>query len=59
MNATSSEILNTGLDAMVTLFQNFLTFALTNWIPVVLAIVVVVSIIGLIVGKTKGIFGKH
>jgi CHASE2 domain-containing sensor protein len=57
MNASSTLILNAGVNAMVNLFIGFLAFALTNWIPVVIAIVVVVGVIGWIVGKAHGLFG--
>jgi hypothetical protein len=56
MNASSSLILTTGINAVTALFIDLLTFALTNWIPVVIAIVVVVGVVGFLFAKAKGLF---
>jgi hypothetical protein len=56
MDATSTLILDTGIGAMVSLFTGFLTYALAHWIPVVIAIVVVVGVVGLVYGKIKQLF---
>jgi hypothetical protein len=56
MGTTSVMILTTGIDAMVNMLVGFLTFALTNWIPILIAIVVVVGVIGLAYGKIKQFF---
>jgi hypothetical protein len=56
MNASSTLILDTGINAMVSLFTGFLSYALTNWIPVLIAVVVVVGVIGLVISKTGGLF---
>lgn len=41
---------------MTSLFTGFLSYAMTNWIPVVIAIVVVVAVIGFVIGKVGGLF---
>jgi len=56
MDATSTLILNTGISAMVSMLIGFLNFALVHWIPILIAIVVVVGIIGLAYGKIKQFF---
>jgi hypothetical protein len=56
MNASSSAILNAGINGVTTLFVDLLTFAITNWIPVVIAIVVVVGVIGFLYAKAKHLF---
>jgi hypothetical protein len=56
MNATSSAILNAGVNGIANLFTQLLTYAITNWIPVVIAIVVVVGIIGFLYAKGKAMF---
>lgn len=61
MNASSTEILNVGINAVTSMFIELLRFALTNWIPVIIAIVVVVGLIGFLYAKAKGLFigGSH
>jgi hypothetical protein len=59
MGATSTAILNAGVSGMSSLFTSLLTYALANWIPVVIAIVVVVSVIGFIMSKGTRLFGGH
>jgi len=56
MGTTSEMILNTGIDSMVNMLIAFLTFALVHWVPILIAIVVVVGVIGLAYGKIKQFF---
>jgi len=57
MNASSTAILDTGINAVVNMFTELLSYAVANWIPVIIAIVVVVGVIGFLYGKVHGLFG--
>jgi len=57
MNASSTAILNAGINGVTQLFSDLLSYAITNWIPVVISIVVVVAIIGFLYAKGIKIFG--
>jgi len=59
MNATSTAILNLGVNSVVNLFMDLLSFALTNWVPVVIAIAVVVGLVAFLYAKAKGLFGQR
>jgi len=56
MNASSTEILTIGINAVTRLFIDLLQFAVTNWIPIIIAVVVVVGVVGFLFAKAKGLF---
>jgi hypothetical protein len=56
MNASSTEILTVGINAVTRLFIDLLQFAVVNWIPIIIAVVVVVGVIGFLFSKAKGLF---
>jgi hypothetical protein len=59
MNASSTAILQAGINGVTKLFIDLIGFAMTNWIPVVISIVVVVAVIGFLYGKASGLFSGH
>lgn len=57
LSTTSLAIYSTGLNSMILLFQGLLAYALANWIPVMISIIIIIGIITWFAGKSRRLFG--